>query len=388
MGMPFRFHIFAGIVLWIAATVPGVSAQTAEFRRGVELQRKGDLEGARGAYEEVLRSNPRSVEALSNLGMVYLQLGRPQDASRVFNDALALRSDLTAVRYYLGLAHYREGDFRRAAVELSQVVEAQPRDARTLHLLGLARLGEGRTAEAAENLAAVMALDPRNLMAAQTLATTLLALDRVEETRKVLDGPLSKIQTPEADMIRGMYQYASGDFRKALEFLRRAAAQNPDLPTLRYHLGRAYLASGDLDAAQVELARGLAADPEGFNVNAYYGWVLTKLQRPEEALQPLNKALKQRPDDSALHWTLGTAFGALRRNEEAISALERAVALEPDLTPAHVLLGQMYARQRRAADAERQRKIVSGLEAKDQAAQSERGKSEAPPEFGKAPKSK
>jgi Flp pilus assembly protein TadD len=40
-----------------------------EFARGVGLQQKGDLQGAREAYEASLRSMPRRADALTNLGV-------------------------------------------------------------------------------------------------------------------------------------------------------------------------------------------------------------------------------------------------------------------------------------------------------------------------------
>jgi tetratricopeptide (TPR) repeat protein len=207
----------------------------------------------------------------------------------------------------------------------------------------------------------------------------------VEEAGRAVEGPLAKVNSAEAFLIRGMYLYAAHDYRAALAEYLRAEEASPQLPTLRYHIARARVALGHTEEALTDLNAEAAANPESFNVNALLGWVLTRLQRPDEAVGPLRKALAQRPDDSALLWTLGGAYGALRQDDEAIELLERAVAIEPALTPAHALLGQLYARKRRKADAARQAEIVRELEARDQAVHSGKGQAEAPPEFGRKP---
>jgi tetratricopeptide (TPR) repeat protein len=133
----------AGFLISIVLPLAG-QGPASDFARGVEFQRSGDLQGARSAYEAALRSNPRSVETLSNLGMVHLTLGRHEDALRCFSEALAIRPQLSGVRYYLGVVHYKTGEFAKARAELETVLRTQPRDVKALHLLGLACLAEGR----------------------------------------------------------------------------------------------------------------------------------------------------------------------------------------------------------------------------------------------------
>jgi tetratricopeptide (TPR) repeat protein len=369
-------------LLVCAALAVADQRPASDFARGVQLQRSGDLHGARAAYEAALRANPRSVEALSNLGMVQLTLGRHEEAIQCFSQALAIQPELPGVRQYLGLAYYKGGEFARARTELETVIRKQPRDAKSQHLLGLVRLGEGDLEHAVTELNKAVLLEPGNVAAAQTLATTWLALRNTAEAKKVLDGPLSRVDTADTRMIRGLYHHATRDYKQSLAHLRSAAELNPQMPTLPYHLARAHLALGDLESAHQQLLREVARNPDSWNANAYLGWVLVKLNRPEEALVPLQEALVRQPEHSALLWTSGVAYAGLRRNDEAILALERAVAIEPDLTPAQVLLGQMYARTGRKEDAVRQKRIIDELQARDRVEEVRRGQAEALPDFG------
>src|SRR4051812_35232257 len=81
-----------------------VRAQTAdpgqaEYVRGVGLQQRGDLAGARDAYEAALKVAPRRVDVMSNLGLVYGQLGQYDLAIRTFQKALTLDPGQPVVRF-------------------------------------------------------------------------------------------------------------------------------------------------------------------------------------------------------------------------------------------------------------------------------------------------
>ena len=64
---------FAFTVLFTLTSLAGwqdpetVRQSEAQFARGVDLQQKGDLDGARQAYEAALKLIPRRIDALSNL---------------------------------------------------------------------------------------------------------------------------------------------------------------------------------------------------------------------------------------------------------------------------------------------------------------------------------
>ena len=54
---------------------------TAEYERGVSALRRGDLAGARAAFEKVLRLVPNSAEGHNSLGWVLLAQGQTDEAS-------------------------------------------------------------------------------------------------------------------------------------------------------------------------------------------------------------------------------------------------------------------------------------------------------------------
>jgi Flp pilus assembly protein TadD len=61
----------------------------------------------------------------------------------------------------------------------------------------------------------------------------------------------------------GWVRYKQGNLDEAVTYLRRAAADAPENPVMRYHLGMALLERGEVEAARAELGAAVAAE-QGF----------------------------------------------------------------------------------------------------------------------------
>ena len=353
-------------LLWLMVFVPAtVSAQADEsrghFNRGVELQRKGDLEQARLAYEEALKLSPTRVDALSNLGLVYLNLGAHDKAIERLSQALAIKSDLHMVRLALAFAHFRTGQFGAAEREVARVVAADPGNPKALHLLGLSLLKLDRIREGVTALEAALQADPKNAEAAQTLATAYIRLGEIGRAEALLDGPLASGGGAEIHLVRGRILNAKGEYRAALEELNKARELNDRLPMLHTQLGYALMFLSEPEQAMSEFLAALAQNPDDFEANGYLGWLYLREKRHEEASGRLQAALRQKPDSSALLYMIAQVYRADGENEKAADVLERVVKQRPDFLPAHVLLATTYSRLKRSEDYAREHAVIRQL---------------------------
>ena len=95
---------------WLASASAG-RAQTAPvtplFESAVKAQQAGDFATAEADYTQLLATEPRNVEALANLGVVYVNLGRYDDAIASYRKALEISYLNTPIRMNLGLAFYK-----------------------------------------------------------------------------------------------------------------------------------------------------------------------------------------------------------------------------------------------------------------------------------------
>ncbi len=363
----------AFVIIWLSLLLPG-SAQAApqanasrtHFNRGVELQQKGDLEGARLAYEEALRLSPRRVDALANLGLVYLNLGRNEKAIEILSKALALKPELTSVRLFLGLARFRAGQFETAHQELVKVLEAQPAHPQALHLLGLCRLKLDRIEEGALALEAALQANPNNVDAAYTLATAYIGIGEIEKAEALLEGPLREKTGAEAHLVRGSILNARKKAQAALAELTRAQQLNAKLPTLQTQIGYAYLLLAEYDKAASEFRAALRQTPDDYHANAYLGWLHIQEKRYPEAAECLLTALRQKPDNATILYQLGQIQQINGQVETAVTTLERAVKLRPEFIPAHVLLAKAYSKLKRTEEFTREQALIRQLTEQEQ----------------------
>jgi len=381
------------LVLIPASARPQTDDSRASFNRGVELQQKGDLAGARLAYEEALKLSPRRVDALSNLGLVYLNLGNNDKAIECFGQALSIKPDLQPVRMFLGLAYYRANQFEAARRAVVTVVENQPRHPQALHLLGLCLLKLDQIQEGIAALEAALQANPSNADAAYTLATAYVGAGEIEKAEALLEGPLRSNNSAEVHLVRGSILNANRNGRAAIQELTKAKQLNEKLPTLQTQLGYAYLLLSEDEQAIAEFLAALAQNPDDFQANAYLGWLYIKEKQYPEATERLTAALRQKPDNSGILYQLGQIQHASGQIENAASLLERVVKQQPDFVPAHVLLARVYMKLKRPADFAREQAIIRQLSEKEQernlGSQESYGDREAPlPKFSEVPSSK
>lgn len=356
----------ATVLLWLMVFVPATASAQADesrgyFNRGVELQRNGDLERARLAYEEALKLSPKRVDALSNLGLVYLNLGAHDKAIERLSQALAIKSDLHMVRLALAFAHFRTGQFGAAEREVARVVVADPQNPKALHLLGLSLLKLDRIPEGVSTLEAALQADPKNSGAAQTLATAYIRLGEIEKAEALVDGPLASGSDAEVYLVRGTIRNAKGEYRAAVEELSKAKDLNDRLPMLRTQLGYALMFLSESEQAMNEFLAALAQNADDFEANGYLGWLYLREKRHQEASERLQAALRRKPDSSALLYMIGQVYRADGENEKAADVLERVVKQRPDFIPAHVLLATTYSRLKRSEDYAREQAIIRQL---------------------------
>jgi tetratricopeptide (TPR) repeat protein len=355
--------------LVLAQEAARVVASEQAFARGVELQRHGDLEGARKAYEESLQMVPRRADALSNLGIVFAHLGDYSSAIDSYKKAVEIDPRLYEVRLNLGIAYYRTQDCESANRELSRVISSQPGNQQAHLLNGLCLVALNRSKEATRELEGVYQADPHNLAAAYALATTYLGTGDTEKARQLADAVFSKVDSAESYLIFGSLRLAGKEFADAIKDFSAAVSLNPRLPLLHSQLGNAYFYSGDREQAKKEFKEELTINPRDFNANYRLGRLLREDGNLVDAAAHLQTALQLRPDDTSSLYERAQLLQSQGKTERAVDCLEQVVRQAPDFTPAHVLLARLYYKLKRPGDAERERSIIARLNAEEQTRQ-------------------
>jgi Flp pilus assembly protein TadD len=173
-----------------------VSGALEHYQRAVDLQ--PNLPDARGGYGYALRLARRFDEAEvqlriglaldgrdprlhSQLGMVYFDQQRWDDAARCFKDAIAIDSaDFEAV-YYLAMTKAADGDPAGAIALLRRAAEIQPTSVLAHYQLGMMLMKHGHDSEGVDELALAARLSPNSADVNLQFGLALLRCGRKED---------------------------------------------------------------------------------------------------------------------------------------------------------------------------------------------------------------
>ncbi|SVD47449.1 uncharacterized protein METZ01_LOCUS400303, partial [marine metagenome] len=120
------FQLFKKLLHWLVPGTVGLSDGEKIYDSGVRMQRQGRLDEAVNRYTEALRVDPSLVQAYSNRGSAYLNLGQPEKAIPDLDQAIQMDPQLAVAYSSRGLAHTNLSNFSQAVKDLNEAVRLNP----------------------------------------------------------------------------------------------------------------------------------------------------------------------------------------------------------------------------------------------------------------------
>ncbi len=201
--------------------------------------------------------HPEIPELKANLGLMYYQLGKDQQAIDAFNQAIRLKPGLFVPNLFLGLDYVRLKRFKDAIPYLKRAVLLNPTDIQARLALGHAYTGVGKTRQATESYSRVVQLDAKNGDGWFHLGVSYL--EQVEADSRILlarhkDSGYFETLVADTFAEQGAFIQAADAYKKALTF--------PAVPAGAHAAyGFVLLRQHDLPGAQRELSAELASNP-------------------------------------------------------------------------------------------------------------------------------
>jgi tetratricopeptide (TPR) repeat protein len=229
------------VILLSALPFPGAALQQAEIVRKLLpdeplaacwqaqlLDISGHYEAAVEQYRQIIAAHPKFLRARSLLAESHQRNHHIEKAVEVLDDSLTVAKpgDAAAIQLLLGRIYEEQGRLEQAIASY-QAAMAQ----------------DSCKAYALNNLALLYALRRNDLESAMPLAEQAEKLDP---------------RHPAIQDTCGWILYLRGKYEEAMFKLVKAKAGLPNLPTVRYHLGKALLKVGRRDEARAELEQALA----------------------------------------------------------------------------------------------------------------------------------
>lgn len=323
---------------------------------------------------------------------------RPEEAARLYKQALTIRPEWAEGWLYMGGALYQTGRYAEATDALRKGIELAPGIGTGWALLGLSEsqledqdqaladirkgenlgLGANTRFEAAVRVRAAQLLI-RSSSFDQALAQ-LQPLSRypdnpppVEEAMGlcVLAIPDDMAQlSPQKRAVVGLAGKAAWAFSsqhpdRAAAGYRQLLEQYPNEPGVHYAYGL-YLMETDLTAALAEFQKEVQNNPKHWPALLAIASLQIRQGTPDQAIESLHAALKIVP--AKYHWLchtdLGRAYLDANNLDAAIGELENAVRQMPSSANVHFFLAQAYRQAGRKADADKEQTEFEKMKAR------------------------
>lgn len=370
-------------VLMIALVVSGAmigQAQDNSAEIQIYLQRARNaittqnLEGASHEYAEILKLDPRNVEAYTGLGVTLYGMGKPKEAVAALQSALQLDASQITAQVFLALSNAALGHCEEAIPILNKyfVESTEPR-LRRLEGLNLVTCYENRSdLDHARDTAQAMNRsypdDPEVLFHLAEVYSSLLNTTVNELLNKHPESYRFHQIAGETLEAENNYQQAIKEYRKALEI-------NPKSLSLHYRIGKLILLTAggtetvgatEADAqALVEFQKELVINPADEASDYQIGEIFLRGQRYEESKQQFLRALELSPDFAEAHVGLAKIELGDHQPKMALKELERAIQLQPKNPSAHYTLMLVYRDLGDRQQATREMEVFRGLKAEE-----------------------
>lgn len=138
------------------------------------------------SYQQLLKLNPRHVDALNNLGAALCKVGRYQEAEQHFHRAIALQPDCYDARSNLGTVLRWSGNLAASENTLGRAVKLKPNHVDAHGNLGLTLLSLGRPIDAKAHFERVLRIAPGHADALLGMGQVARMQGRFDEAEALL----------------------------------------------------------------------------------------------------------------------------------------------------------------------------------------------------------
>ena len=283
--------------------------------------------------------------ALSDAAQQAAQSNRPEEAERLWRQALGIAPRFFPALFNLGYFHYSRGEQLKAIPYLERAGQVAPQDFNTHYLLGVCYQTVERRDEALLNWRKAVTINPRSSRLWQIM---VVEYGKGRYFREAAEAASAALELAPHDL--NAYLLAikahqdAGTYPPALEIARRAVDRFPESARARFEFGFHLQKVGQTEAALKELATASGLDPGYEEPHYFLGEMLQQLGRYEEALPPLRRALSIRQDYTPARMALARSLIGLKRLPESLTELTEAARLDPRHPQPHLLLSQVYFR--------------------------------------------
>jgi len=332
---------------------------------------------------------------LTNLGLVYTNLGAHDEAVKVLQEAIQFEPEDLDANWNLGVAYWSMGDMEKACAQIRKYIALDPNNPESHNIIGLiyyrdklydaaldefqiaarlapdfdqynynvgvalARLGRYEEATKAFKRASGMkAAEYMHRIFAEQLAANNVrklyndgcaAMESFNSTKAIelFEAALElEPDMMEAHVNLGVLYGQRGDKTNQIRHLEEAVRLDPDVPCMRYNLGSAYYDARMYSKATTEFKKAIERDASHRDARFKLGMILCKARSYADAGKEFEACLELSPKWFEPRLNLGTCYLKTGNADGAIEQFEEAIRLRPRSAEAYYGLGEAYVRKK------------------------------------------
>jgi len=263
-------------------------------------------------------------------GNAQMGLGQTEQAKASFDEALGLNPGESAATLGLIRLALAAGDQNGATQLTDELLSRQPDEVDALLIRAELWRQAGKTEEAARAFSRIREIDPGNVRGHIGHATTMIALQRLDEAAKDLDAADTlQPNLPMVQYLRGVLAFQGKQWDQATEHLQKVLAAMPTHLQSKLMMGIVSYAKNDFEIADEYLSDVVNAMPDNLQARKVLAAARIKRREPDKAIEVLKPAIGR--DDPQLLALLGSAYMMKGDQAQGQDWLAKAVELSPDV---------------------------------------------------------
>jgi len=283
---------------------------------------KGEYTNAEQAYQEVLKAQPGSAEALAELGRFAMMREQVEEGLRLVEQALEIQPKFAQALAYKGLGYTLKEDFAKAIPLFEEAVAINPALVMAWHNLGRAYRKQGDWEKAETSIRKALELNPNHFQAHYELSTILANTNRVTEAiREALESIRINPLFLKGYLTLGKAYEMGGRGDLSIRLYREGLKKNPGALILRQELINLGVLAGDFEGAEKAFQKAAQQKPEAAAPHFNLGEIYSSANLKQEATREYMEAI--RLDDR--NWKPYNSLGVLHMKGGTPESLRKAV---------------------------------------------------------------
>lgn len=288
------------------------------LQKAIEAHRAGNTNEADRWYTAILNSKPLHAQANHNMGVLALDVGKPEEAVPFLKTALDANPNIE--QFWLS--------YIEALIITGRTIDARI----VFDKANEIGLKSGNFKKLGQLLSTVE----------NNSDTTTATEDRLNNNSNILENIEEPLQFRQKELINLL---KNGKIKEAEYQAKKLLKKYPNSAFIYTILGTTNASLGFIEEAIEAYEKVISINPNYAEAYNNMGNLLKEQDRLEEAVIAYNKAISINPEYADVHYNIGNALQDQNKSEEAIKAYEKVISIDPNYAEAFSNMGNAHRKQ-------------------------------------------